>query len=75
MHYLSSVYYVTISLHVTGLLVAHHQEVTMCVWNKQYVLYVLVDCQLAWLGLVTNKLKMNSASGWFHHTHLLRYIG
>jgi hypothetical protein len=29
MHYLSSVYSVTILLHVSGLLVAHHQEVTM----------------------------------------------
>jgi hypothetical protein len=29
MHYLSSVYSVTIPLHVLGLLVAHHQEVTM----------------------------------------------
>jgi hypothetical protein len=29
MHYLSSVYSVTIPLHVSGLLVAHHQEVAM----------------------------------------------
>jgi hypothetical protein len=29
MHYLSSVYSVTIPLHVLGLLVARHQEVTM----------------------------------------------
>jgi hypothetical protein len=29
MHYLTSVYSVTIPLHVLGLLVAHHQEVTM----------------------------------------------
>jgi hypothetical protein len=28
MHYLSLVYSVTIPLHVSGLLVAHHQEVT-----------------------------------------------
>jgi hypothetical protein len=33
MHYLSSVYSVTISLHVSGLLVAHHQEVTMYICN------------------------------------------
>jgi hypothetical protein len=49
MHYLSSVYSVTIPLHVSGLLVAHHQVVTMYISNKWYVLYVLVDCQLAWL--------------------------
>jgi hypothetical protein len=46
MHYLSSVYSVTILLHVSGLLVAHHQEVTMYICNKWYVLYVSVDCQL-----------------------------
>jgi hypothetical protein len=49
MHYLSLVYYVTIFPHVSGLLVAHHQEVTMHTCNKWYVLYVLVHCQLAWL--------------------------
>jgi hypothetical protein len=44
MHYLSSVYSVTIPLHVSGLLVAHHQEVTTHICNNWYVLYVLVDC-------------------------------
>jgi hypothetical protein len=34
MHYLSSVYSVTIPLDVSGLLVAHHQEVTMYVGNS-----------------------------------------
>jgi hypothetical protein len=63
MHCLSSVYSVTIALHVSGLLVAHHQEITMYICNKWYVLYVLVDCQLArlewdwlhnqvWMGLI-----------------------
>jgi hypothetical protein len=33
MHYLSSVYSVTIPLHVSGLLVAHHQEVAMYIWT------------------------------------------
>jgi hypothetical protein len=47
MHYLSSVYSVTIPLFVSGLLVAHHQDVTMYICNKWYVLYVLVNCQLA----------------------------
>jgi hypothetical protein len=49
MHYLSSVYSTTIPPHVLGLLVAHHQEVTMCIWDSWYVLYVLVSCQCAWL--------------------------
>jgi hypothetical protein len=35
--YLSSVYLITLPLHVSGLLVAHHQEVTMYVYviNKE----------------------------------------
>jgi hypothetical protein len=50
MHYLSLVYSVTIPVHVSGVLVAHHQELTMNICNNWYLLYVLVDCQLAWLG-------------------------
>jgi hypothetical protein len=34
MHCLSSVYSVTILLHVSSLLVAHHQEVTMYICNN-----------------------------------------
>jgi hypothetical protein len=47
MHYASPIYSVTIPLHVSGLLVAHHQKVTMYICNKWYVLYVLVNCKLA----------------------------
>jgi hypothetical protein len=39
MHYLSSVY-----LHVSALLVAHHQEVAMYICDNWYVLYILVGC-------------------------------
>jgi hypothetical protein len=49
MHCLSSVYSVTIPLHVLGLLVAHHQQVTMNICDNRYVLYVLVDCQQTWI--------------------------
>jgi hypothetical protein len=49
MHYLSSVYSVTTPLHVSGLLVAYHQEVTMCICDNRYVLYFLVDCWWAWM--------------------------
>jgi hypothetical protein len=49
-HSLASVYSVTIPLHVSGLLVAHHQEVTVYICDTWYVLYILVDCQLAWLS-------------------------
>jgi hypothetical protein len=37
----------SLSPRVSGLLVAHHQEVTMFICSNRYVLYVLVDCQLA----------------------------
>jgi hypothetical protein len=47
MHHVSSVYSDTIRLHVSGLLVAHHQKVTMYICNRWYVLYGLVDCHLA----------------------------
>jgi hypothetical protein len=50
MHHLSSVYSVTIPLHVSVSLVTHHQEVTKYICNQWYVLHVLVDCQMAWLG-------------------------
>jgi hypothetical protein len=40
----------TMCCNVSGLLVAHHQEVTMYICNIWYVLYVVVDCQLVWLG-------------------------
>jgi hypothetical protein len=46
MHHLSSVYSVTILLHVLGLLVHQHQEVTMYICDNWYVLYVLFHCQL-----------------------------
>jgi hypothetical protein len=52
MHYLSSVYSVTIPLHVLGLLVAHDQEVTMYICDKLYVLYVLVNCRWAWMECI-----------------------
>jgi hypothetical protein len=46
-YYLSSVYSFTITLHVSSLLIVHHQEVTMYICDNWYVLYVLADCQLA----------------------------
>jgi hypothetical protein len=47
----SSVYSVTIPLHASGLLVAHHQEAAMYICDSWYVLNVLVDCpfgQTSW---------------------------
>jgi hypothetical protein len=43
LHYLSSIYLVTTHLHVSGLLVAHHQEAAMYICDSWYMLYVLVD--------------------------------
>jgi hypothetical protein len=40
MHYLFSIYSVTVPVHVSGLLVAHHQEVAKCIYDSWYVLYV-----------------------------------
>ena len=41
MHYLSSVYFVSQPLHVSGMFVVHHQEV-YCVYIQQMV------CWLGW---------------------------
>jgi hypothetical protein len=46
MHCLSSVYSVTTPLHVSGLLVAHHQEVTMYICDSWYVLARRANSQL-----------------------------
>jgi hypothetical protein len=43
MQYLSTVYCVTIPLHVSRLLVADHQEVSMYICDNWYVLYVFVN--------------------------------
>jgi hypothetical protein len=40
MHCVSSVYWATKPLRVSGFLVAHHQEVIMYICNSWYVLYV-----------------------------------
>jgi hypothetical protein len=43
---LSSVYSVTIPLHASGMLVDHHQEVAIYIYDNWYVLYVLTESQL-----------------------------
>jgi len=48
MHHLSSVYFVNQPLRVSGISVAHHQEVyCIYMYNNWYVLCFLVDCLLA----------------------------
>jgi len=72
MHYISSVYFFSQPLHVSGIFVAHHQEV-YCIYTTIVLLYidsippddglqiwpkhVEVDCR--------NKLRIYSASSWF----------
>jgi hypothetical protein len=56
MHCLSSVYSVTAPLHVSGLLVVHHQEVTMYICGNWYVLYGLVNCRLAYPNQASRQL-------------------
>jgi hypothetical protein len=78
MHYLLSVYSITIPLNFSGLLVAHHQEVKMYICDNWYVLYIYTmlppdDGQLTRTKLIDvlwqNNLKIKSASCWFHYTH------
>jgi hypothetical protein len=99
MHQLSSVYSVTTPLHVSGLIVANHQEIAIYMYMWQLVSVVFLSplsadldgpptiCHICTLlppddGLLAspkhvqewwlNKLKINSASSWFHYT--LTYI-
>jgi hypothetical protein len=49
-HKLSSVCSVSTPLHVSGLLVIHHQEAAMYTCDNWYVLYISVDCWQAWMA-------------------------
>jgi hypothetical protein len=80
MHYLSSVYSATVSLLPTvgGPADSRLRRTTRQNCHTQYTTYTLLtpdDGLLASLKHVAvkrfNKLKMNSASSWFHYTHLL----
>jgi hypothetical protein len=55
----SSVYSVTIYLHVSGLLVARCQDVTMNLCENWYVMYVLVECRRTWLEFQTGQSTAN----------------
>jgi hypothetical protein len=68
MHYLPSVYSVTIPLHVSGLLVPHHQELKIYICDNWCVLFVLVDCQRFGTRLADSQLKRTT------HTKCFIYI-
>ena len=59
MHCLSSVYLVNQPLHVSGISVAHHQQVTLYIYNNWYMLCFLIDCLLTRLGWNFKKLRVN----------------
>jgi hypothetical protein len=68
MHNLSSVYFVNQPVHVSGIFVAHHQEVyciytngTCCVFSWLSVGLVCQTVEVDWW----NKLRINSSSNWF----------
>jgi hypothetical protein len=71
MHYLSSVYFVNQPLHVSGIFVAHHQEVyCWLLADQQSVINIPPDdglqispkhVEVDW----RNKLRINNASSWF----------
>jgi hypothetical protein len=77
MHYLPSVYSVTILLHVSGLLVAHHQEITMCICDNRYVLYALVDLRragLEWFDSSQAHRQSTKAYNMYRLSHTHCYI-
>jgi hypothetical protein len=90
MHYLSSVCWVTTPLQVSGLLVARHHSIPSRPADSQlrhvthtscyiYTLLPPDDGLLASLKhvevLLLNKVKINSASGWFHYMHKSKWFG
>jgi len=60
MHYLSSVYFVNQTLHVSGIYVAHHQDVQPYLYNNMYLLFLF-----RWLSVVLVGLDMpETCTGW-----------
>jgi len=71
MHSLSSVYSVSQHLHVSGIFVAHHQEIhRIYIYNNWYVLCFSVDCLLSELGWVPASRQATKK----HNTYQLLYI-
>jgi hypothetical protein len=66
MHYLASVYFVSQPLHVSGIFVAHHQEVYfMCTTTGTCCAFQLIVCWPGW---------DNRQSTEKHNTYQLLYI-
>jgi hypothetical protein len=71
MHCLSPVYWVTIPLHVSGLLVAHHQEVTM---YTCYMWQLVRVVRLSPLGEAHRQSTKTYNTYQLSHTHTHRHI-
>jgi len=71
MHRLSSVYFVSQRLHVSGIFVAHHQEVC-CIYTRvgTCCAFLLTVCWSGWVGMET----ANRQSTKKHNTYQLLYI-
>jgi hypothetical protein len=71
MHYLSSFYFASHPLHVSGIFVAHHQEVyCIRIYNNWYVLCFSFDSLLSELGL--NQANRQATKK--HNTYQLLYV-
>jgi hypothetical protein len=74
-NWMHSVYSVTIPVHVSGLLVAHQQQVTTYICDNLYVLYILVD---RWPA--NSRLRRTTSTDWpaniqlRHKTHAYCHI-
>ena len=70
MHYLSTVYFVSQPLHISGIFVAHHQEVYSIYTTDYYVLCFSVDCLLSELGWNSDNRQATTK----HNMYQLLYI-
>jgi hypothetical protein len=63
MHYLSSVYFVNQTLHVSGIFVAHHQEVH-CMYTTigTYCAFYMAVCFPSWDGTIPTQLGQQTVN-------------
>jgi len=64
MHNLSSVYFADQPVHVSGIFVAHYQEVYCICTTNWYVLFFLVDCLLS--QTTDSQLRSNEYQFLYH---------
>ena len=69
MQYLSSFYFVNPAVHVSGIFVAHHQEV-YCMYTIGTCFAFLVECCPGWAGTVTEGKLVHQLG--FHYPDVSR---